>query len=73
MRYLITVKLDKNPAHDPANKVTGPCPLTPHLTCTDVTGQHHTVVHTSGDTVEEVKEWWERLDYHVTRIEEVPA
>lgn len=42
MLVLVTVKLPRNPAHNPHNKVTGPCPVS-HFQCTDVTGEHHTV------------------------------
>ncbi len=40
-RYLVTVKLPRNPDHDPRDKKTGPCPVSGQE-CTDVTGEHHT-------------------------------
>lgn len=40
---LVTVKLPRNPDHDPRNKVMGLCPVN-GFRCTDVTGEHHTVV-----------------------------
>ena len=42
MFVLVTVKLPRNPEHDPRRKVTGPCPVNGSV-CTDVTGEHHTV------------------------------
>ena len=76
MRFLVTLKLPKHPLHDPANKVTGPCPLQPWSAddtdtklCTDVTGQHHTIL-VERDSLEELRSAYERT-YHVTRIEEV--
>lgn len=63
---LVTVKLPKNPEHDPRNKKTGLCPVSP--TCTDVTGEHHTVVARSAAEVEELREKFG----HITRIERVP-
>jgi hypothetical protein len=79
--FAVTVRLEKNPAHDPKNKKTGPCPLnalTKHL-CDDVTGEHHTLLHSGGDksTVESVRALYESMGnametvYHVTRVEEV--
>lgn len=66
--FIVTVKLPRNPAHDPRNKVTGPCPLDPSVQCTDVTGEHHSVV-SNYDTVEQVRLWY--AAFHITRIEEV--
>lgn len=62
---LVTIKLPKNPEHDPRNKKTGLCPVSP--TCTDVTGEHHTVVARTVDEVEELREKFG----HITRIEKV--
>lgn len=67
MLYLVTVKLDRNPDHDPTNKVTGWCPVQQDKVCTDVTGAHHTIV-AEGNTLEFVRAMYENL-YHVTRIE----
>lgn len=64
MIILVTVKLDRNPDHDPANKIEGPCPVNPRTTCTDITGQHHTVIAGSLDRVAEIE-----MAFHVTRIE----
>lgn len=66
--FLVTVKLARNPAHDPHHKVTGPCPVN-GAPCTDVTGEHHTafVRATSADVAAA-----EFDNMHVTRIEELP-
>ena len=64
MPKLVTIKLPKNPLHDPHNKVTGPCPVS--RVCTDSTGEHHTVlVQTEGNLA------WYMSNYHITRIEDV--
>lgn len=65
--YLVTIKLPKNPAHDPRNKVTGPCPLSEKV-CTDVTGAHHTIM-VRMPSIEDVRS--EFSDSHITRIEEI--
>jgi hypothetical protein len=69
MLYLVTVKLDRNPAHNPTNKITGWCPAQPDKVCTDVTGQHHTIL-VEGATLRDVHVMYSNL-YHVTRVEEV--
>lgn len=67
--YLITVRLPKNPDHDPRNKVVGECPLSSGE-CTDVTGEHHTMLLGSGETASEIHERLTK-QFHVTRVEEV--
>lgn len=67
--FLVTVKLPKNPDHNPRDKKTGNCPVAKGV-CTDVTGEHHTAL-SYADSIEEVKR--EFAGYHITRIEEVPA
>lgn len=62
---LVTIKLPKNPHHDPSNKVTGPCPVS--RVCTDATGEHHTVLVESQEEVEALRERFK----HITRIEKV--
>jgi hypothetical protein len=68
--FLITVKLPKNPDHNPRDKKVGRCPLS-SLPCTDVTGEHHSMVrdHVSL-TAMEVRDLYQD-EYHVTRVEEV--
>jgi hypothetical protein len=69
-QFLVTVKLPKNKNHDPRNKVTGPCPMDPEKVCTDMTGEHHTILW-SGRNLEFAMEYWTKTEgYHVTRIEE---
>lgn len=75
MQYIITIRLRRNPDHDPQHKVTGPCPVGPGplsgqhpLECTDVTGEHHSFLWEAPD-IEQAKRNWQNL--HITRIEEV--
>lgn len=68
MLYIVTVKLAKNPTHDPKNKVTATCPMGEER-CTDTTGEHHSFLVDSLLNLEEVREYF-AATYHVTRIEE---
>jgi hypothetical protein len=43
MKFIATVKLPKNPEHDPRNKKSGTCPAMLGY-CTDITGEHHSFV-----------------------------
>lgn len=65
--YIVTIKLPRNPTHNPRNKITAPCPLNAQE-CTDSTGQHHSVLW---DAVSEdvIREHYNTLGVHVTRIE----
>ncbi len=68
--FVITVKLPKNPEHNPREKKTGPCPVT-GLPCTDVTGEHHSMVRDHpGLTAEQVRDLY-ATEFHVTRVESV--
>lgn len=69
--FLVTVKLPKNPEHDPRNKVTGPCPVFGNP-CTDVTGEHHTTWIRSRENVETIMDVARTMYGHVTRVEEYP-
>lgn len=71
-QFMVTVKLLRQPGHDPLEKVTGLCPITDSAAmCTDTTGQHHTVL-VEGDSITHVMaDWKMRRGHHVTRIEEV--
>jgi hypothetical protein len=62
--FLVTIKLPKNPNHNPHAKVIGECPFG---TCTDSTGEHHTGVVRTLDEAEGFREAYR----HITRIEEV--
>lgn len=67
--YIVTIKLPKNPLHDPRNKQQGICPV--GGVCTDVTGEHHSYL-TTGQSLEEVRQSaYDAGWMHVTRIEEV--
>lgn len=70
MLYLVTVKLPKNPEHNPRDKKTGPCPANGNL-CTDVTGEHHTFTASLDDdlSAEDVRKIYQGLYDHITRIE----
>ena len=65
MMRLVTIKLPKNRAHDPHNKVIGPCPVS--SVCTDSTGEHHTVLISSESELNDLVEKFG----HITRIEDV--
>lgn len=68
--FIVTVKIPKNPEHNPREKKTGPCPVN-GKPCTDVTGEHHTLLFLSErpeTTAEDVRAYYQ-ADYHVTRVE----
>ena len=65
--YLVTVKVPKNPEHNPRSKVIGPCPVNGEP-CSDVTGEHHTILVRSASLMSATLE--SRAKYgHVTRVE----
>lgn len=68
MNFIVTVKLPKNPEHDPKNKVTGSCEYSEY--CTDVTGEHHSLI-TKGMTEDQIRRHFANEGIHVTRIEQV--
>lgn len=63
--HLVTIKLPKNPAHDPKNKITAECVVSPE--CTDSTGEHHTIAVRTDAEVDALREKFG----HMTRIEQV--
>lgn len=68
--YIVTVKLPKNPKHDPHNKVIGQCPTNVGI-CTDVTGEHHSIL-IDAPGVHMARELAIKRGYnHITRIERV--
>ena len=74
MRVVVTVKLQKNPNHNPQNKKTGICPIAvftknKHCRCTDITGSHHSYI-VKGKDLEEIKRKVHKYFKHITRIEE---
>ncbi len=67
--WIVTVRMDKNPDHNPHNKLTSKCPFSKE-TCTDSTGEHHSFIYNAGneETAHEVQGKWSN-SYHVTRVE----
>lgn len=61
---LVTIKLPPHPDHDPSNKKTGECPVSATVSCTDITGEHHTIP-TNEKGLEELRE----QGFHITRVE----
>jgi hypothetical protein len=66
--YIVTVKLAKNPEHDPSNKKVAECPASHGCVCTDTTGEHHSFIALGSD-VTQVQAVWTASGYHVTRVE----
>lgn len=60
--YIITIKLPKNPEHDPRNKKMSVCEFSP--VCTDATGEHHSFLGT-----DETLALLRGRDTHITRVE----
>ena len=73
MRYVVTVKIRRQPNHDPHNEVTGPCPVGNIGVCTDATGEHHSFMQrgVGDESAADVKARLEAVGYHVTRVEGV--
>ena len=69
-RYLVTIKLRRDSRHDPRNKQTGICPVSPY--CTDVTGEHHTMLIEASDEEHAIRQA-SALGSRITRIERVPV
>lgn len=67
--YIVTVKLPRNPDHDPYSKVTGPCPAN-GLKCTDVTGEHHSFLVFADDETDIRFIVHGQGFKHITRIEQ---
>lgn len=69
--FIVTVKLDKDPHHNPRAKVTGECRMRRNMNCTDVTGEHHSILMAAVSR-ERVAEVLARKGIrHITRIEEL--
>ena len=68
--YIVTLKLARNPGHNPAAKITAPWPLS-ELECTDQTGQHHSVLIEADGDSDTVRRYLLDCGKHVTRIEYV--
>lgn len=69
--FMVTVKQPRDPEHNPHHKKTGRCTAigSAGATCTDTTGQHHTVL-VRAITLDLVRKWAAERWEHVTRIEE---
>jgi hypothetical protein len=72
MKAIVTVKLARNPHHNPMDKQAGRCPLSDKLGyflfCSDVTGEHHSYIEEGFD----LAEIWTKAKLkfgHITRIE----
>ena len=62
---LVTIRLPRNPLHDPAHKVVGKCLFSE--SCTDSTGEHHTGVMTTSELIKLEADG----STHITRIEDI--
>jgi len=67
MKAIVTIKLPRNPRHNPRNKQTGRCPIK-NTPCTDITGSHHSYIE-EGKDIKDIKEKAKKKWGHVTRIE----
>jgi hypothetical protein len=72
--YLVTIKLPRNPYHNPKSKVTGICPVAERMglsdLCTDATGEHHTYMDITSASITQAIETAHILGFsHVTRVE----
>jgi len=72
MKAIVTVKLPRNPRHDPRNKEFGVCPLSKflkiYMCCSDITGEHHSYIET-GTCMNDIECKAKGKFVHVTRIE----
>ena len=72
MKAIVTVRLPRNPKHDPRNKQGGDCPLTKTLgyytSCSDKTGEHHSYIE-EGVNMDDIWQKAETKFKHVTRTE----
>lgn len=72
MKAVVTVKLPRNPQHNPRNKQSGRCPLSEklgyYIQCTDITGEHHSIPF-EGLTEKDIRKNIALLNLHITRIE----
>lgn len=73
MKAIVTIRLPRNPLHNPKHKREGICPLfcpidSPKRICTDITGEHHSYIE-EGTSLEDIKKRAKVKSHHVTRIE----
>ncbi len=67
MKAIITIKLKRNPNHNPKDKKKGKCPIT-NNECSDITGEHHSYIET-GNSLKEIEIKAKNKYSHITRIE----
>ena len=67
MRAIVTIKLKRNPNHNPKDKKKGECPIT-NNECTDITGEHHSYIEI-GNSLKEIEMKAKNKHSHITRIE----
>jgi hypothetical protein len=66
--YVVTIKVHRNPAHNPRAKVPAKCNTSRE--CTDSTGEHHSYL-TTGQSAAQVHQSALEVWGHVTRVEEM--
>lgn len=72
---LVTLKLKREPTHNPQHKQTAACRWHSNGLCTDSTGEHHTIAIVPSDrfTDEEIVATINNSDmariFHITRVE----
>lgn len=69
MWAIVTIKLPRDPKHNPHNKITGECVCSD--VCTDVTGSHHSLIM-SGVDIHKISDVAKGLYGHTTRVEIIP-
>ncbi len=68
MKAIVTIKLKRNPVHNPSMKRTGKCPIDKERICTDTTGSHHSYIET-GVSLMDIQSKARRKGFHITRVE----
>lgn len=70
MKAIVTVKLPRNPVHNPKRKREGICPIIrkKKRVCTDITGSHHSFIE-HGKDLEDIRRKVLAACHHITRIE----
>lgn len=72
MKFIVTVRLDRNKDHDPQNKRIGYCPISSKgEVCTDVTGEHHSMLIEDIAPAHAAQKVRAMGYHHITRIEAV--
>lgn len=67
-KYIVTIKLPKDSGRDPHNKMAGRCPANQDRVCTDITGEHHSLLFTA-PSLEAAYDMARKQFKHVTRVE----